>query len=285
MKKIKEMLIVFMFIISVSAVAAPQGHPLSDIWDNSYPFTFGELLIASGGISTTTITANGAVNAGNIVVPPIGDIKVGGIKLSSATLDMDTGKITNLGVPTVDTDAATKKYVDDEINTNTPGIIWAKNGNDIFYTAGFVAIGTNVPTAMLEVKSIVGKMGIVLDTSSQTSDWNYGMIVKATRDNTKAFAVTGVTDKFVVYGNGKIVFPANKVYISESIGCEYTDHSCAPTRDLGKHSFCALGEYHHDGSHSAWCSVVYDEANDKWILKAGKDNPVDGGVSCKAYCI
>ena len=31
-----------------------------------------------------------------------------------------TNKITNLGLPTLDTDAATKKYVDDEIVANVP---------------------------------------------------------------------------------------------------------------------------------------------------------------------
>jgi len=194
MKKIKEMLIVFMFIISVSAVAAPQGHPLSDIWDNSYPFTFGELLIASGGISTTTITANGAVNAGSI--------EVGSVTLNSATLDMGTGKITNLGVPTVDTDAATVGYVNDKVSSVITSQ-WTKTPNYLYYTDTNVGIGTTAPTAMLEIKSVKDGIGIVVDTRSQIDDWKYGLIIKATRNNTKAFAViNGTSDKFVVYGDG-----------------------------------------------------------------------------------
>ena len=272
------MLIVFMFIISVSAVAAPQGHPLSDIWDNSYPFTFGELLIASGGISTTTITANGAVNAGSI--------EVGSVTLNSATLDMGTGKITNLGVPTVDTDAATVGYVNDKVSSVITSQ-WTKTPNYLYYTDTNVGIGTTAPTAMLEIKSVKDGIGIVVDTRSQIDDWKYGLIIKATRDNTKAFAVTnGTSDKFVVYGNGKIVFPANNVYFSDALGCHYNDHNCFPTSlELGKRSFCAIGEVHHDGQHSAWCSVRYDSSLDQWYLEAGKDNAQDGGISCKAFCI
>jgi len=291
MKKIKEMLIVFMFIISVSAVAAPQGHPLSDIMNGETPLTLGGLLTAQAGITSSTfvnantITATGKVTAGSI--------EVGSVTLNSATLDMGTGKITNLGVPTDDTDAATVGYVNDKVSsviasqwTSVIASQWTKTSNYLYYTSTNVGIGTTAPTAMLEIKSVKEGIGIVVDTSSQTNDFKYGLIVKATRDNTKAFAVTdGTSDKFVVYGSGKIVFPANKVYISDSIGCEYAENNCILTENLGKHSFCALGEYYNDKADLVRCNIVYSESDDKWTLKVEKVDPYDGIVSCKAYCI
>lgn len=203
MKKIKEMLIVLMFVISVSAVVAPQGHPLSDIILGASPLTLGEALTAPGITSSTFVNANTVTATGKVTA---GSIEMNGV------LDMKTNKITNLGAPTSDTDAATKKYVDDEINANTPGIIWAKSSTGIVsYKDGPVAIGTDtIPSGVnlnvvggVKVKPADGITGFNLDTASYTTDWKYGMIIKATRDNTKAFAVTdGTTDKFVVYGNG-----------------------------------------------------------------------------------
>ena len=64
------------------------------------------------------------------------------------SLDMNGGKISNLGTPVNAGDATTKSYVDGSVS----GLVssqWTTSGSNIFYTTGNVGIGTNNPSGSL----------------------------------------------------------------------------------------------------------------------------------------
>ena len=178
-----------MFIISVSAVVAPQGHPLSDIMNGETPLTLGGLLTAQVGITSSTfvnantITATGKVTAGSIDV--------------NGVLDMKTNKITNLATPTSsspDTDAATKGYVNDQIvayvAANPVVSIWSLDaGNNIYLTDNtqFVGIGTSSPAYRLHVYNgdLNVQNGKILITSV-----NSGELLKIQKSSSDILKVT-----------------------------------------------------------------------------------------------
>ena len=71
----------------------------------------------------------------------------------SGPINMGTSKITNLGTPTVNTDATTKLYVDNLVGALTSSQ-WITSGSNIYYnvTNGKVGIGTTSPTERLHIE-------------------------------------------------------------------------------------------------------------------------------------
>ena len=66
----------------------------------------------------------------------------------SGNLVMSGNLITGLGAPLSDSDAATKKYVDDKASVATT---WLKNDPDIYYDAGNVGVGTSAPSSIFHI--------------------------------------------------------------------------------------------------------------------------------------
>ena len=102
-----------------------------------------------------------------------------GTSAMSGNLDMGGNGITNLSAPGSDSDAATKKYVDDKANVATT---WLKNDPDIYYNTGNVGIGTTTPQEKLHVNGTI-KAGesisttgslLLVDTHSSGSTTNIG---------------------------------------------------------------------------------------------------------------
>jgi|GEM_PF-4346986 len=66
----------------------------------------------------------------------------------SGNINMGGNSITNLATPSGAQDAATKNYVDTQINSNS---VWTVNGGDVYRSSGNVGIGTNTPDNPLTV--------------------------------------------------------------------------------------------------------------------------------------
>jgi hypothetical protein len=116
------------------------------------------------GLTTTA----GSVTAADTVLSSIGKL-VGNINAVSSAqsnyvlkagdtmsgaLAMGTNQITGLGAPTTDSDAATKKYVDDGLGAINSSQ-WTTAGADIYYNTGNVGIGTLAPASKLHVSGTI----------------------------------------------------------------------------------------------------------------------------------
>ena len=161
------MLIVLMFVVSVSAVAALQGHPLNEInaagtalWNMP-----GSLNV--NDIKTTKLSATGTSLF-------TGNVKINGI------LDMDNNEITGILMKTspLDTDAVNVGYVKFhyDVLANNPSLnFWGLDaGNNIHLTdnAQFVGIGTGNPSYKLHVKDgdLNVQNGKILITSANSGE-------------------------------------------------------------------------------------------------------------------
>ncbi|WPU64936.1 hypothetical protein [Peredibacter starrii] len=78
-----------------------------------------------------------------------------GASAMTGDLQMGGNQITGLGAPGADTDAATKKYVDDAVAGVSVGggSQWTTNGTAIHYNTGRVGVGTATPSTLLEVST------------------------------------------------------------------------------------------------------------------------------------
>ncbi|MCM2351478.1 MAG: hypothetical protein NDI69_15755 [Bacteriovoracaceae bacterium] len=118
---------------------------------------------ALGSNLTGLDATNGAITSADTVLSSIGKL-IGNVAVVSTAqsnyllksgdtmtgnLQMGGNALTGLAVPSGDTDAATKKYVDDV--TAAGSSKWTKSVNDIYYTLGNVGIGTSSPSSMLDV--------------------------------------------------------------------------------------------------------------------------------------
>lgn len=84
-------------------------------------------------------------------------------------IDMSSGRITNLPVPTEPDDVARKSYVDSVMAAADDGD-WTISGNDIYRTTGNVGIGTPSPEARLHIKAIpLSRTGIKLESGTTTN--------------------------------------------------------------------------------------------------------------------
>ncbi|WP_408097913.1 beta strand repeat-containing protein [Peredibacter sp. HCB2-198] len=102
-------------------------------------------------LTTDTIPqAVGKLNAyiGALSTSQAGYLPLNGSSAMTGDLQMGNNQITGLGAPGADTDAATKKYVDDEV---TAASKWLSSSSDIYFDTGKVGIGTNAPTATLQI--------------------------------------------------------------------------------------------------------------------------------------
>ncbi len=104
------------------------------------------LLVAFNKIVGNANTLSGAVDT--LAANQVNYLEKGGGSMTG-DLVMSGNLVTGLGVPSNDSDAATKQYVDEQTALNASK--WTENVNDIYYNDGNVGIGTDTPAARLAV--------------------------------------------------------------------------------------------------------------------------------------
>lgn len=145
-------------------------------------------------------TTNGPITSADTVLSSIGKM-IGNLAIVSSAqsnyvlksgdtmtghLQMGGFSVTGLGEPSGNTDAATKKYVDDVALAGSSK--WTKNVNDISYTLGNVGIGTSEPGAKLHVGSTInsvlngGFMGSAVFSGTGAGGANKGLFVVGSSD-------------------------------------------------------------------------------------------------------
>ncbi|MCM2351457.1 MAG: hypothetical protein NDI69_15650 [Bacteriovoracaceae bacterium] len=132
-------------------------------------------------------------------------LKAGGTM--SGNLLMGGNNVTGLAAPLLDTDAATKLYVDTKAAEASK---WTKNVNDIYYNTGNVGIGTTTPQSSLHVAS--GQIQIPFGTATTPAiafagDTDTGIFAQWADE--MSLAVNGV-EKLRVNG-GNTIFYDNPV--------------------------------------------------------------------------
>ena len=97
---------------------------------------------AAGSIlSSDTVLSSIGKLTGNIEGVKNDYVKKDGTSVMEGNLNLDSNKIVNLSDPVDDQDAATKKYIDDEIIAVSH---WEKTGTDLSYLEGQVSVGTKM---------------------------------------------------------------------------------------------------------------------------------------------
>jgi len=141
-----------------SAAVANIGNNATDLSQNSsIPSCANneKLQMSAGPIYTFTCVTDQSTDASKLPL-------AGGTM--SGVIDMGANKISNMAQPTVAQDAATKKYVDDEITNNS---VWSKVGSDAYRVAGNVGIGTSTISDKLHVVGAVrSTLGVKYEDSN-----------------------------------------------------------------------------------------------------------------------
>ncbi|WP_408097911.1 beta strand repeat-containing protein [Peredibacter sp. HCB2-198] len=155
-----------------------------------------------------------------------------GTSAMTGDLQMGNNQITGLGAPGADTDAATKKYVDDEIaNAALSGgsSQWTTTGANISYSTGNVGIGTTTPTATLHVKKTGIEAGIELESDTASSavtlrSTNTGVDYQMISDTIGRFIIADLNTeniRMAILNNGNVgigtVTPGTKLTVSGDI--------------------------------------------------------------------
>ena len=132
---------------------------------------------------TNTQTTNIAANASAISTIQGDYFKKDGTVAASGNFNLNGNKITSLGAPTADTDASTKKYVDDEVSAvSSP---WTDTGGtDVYITGKLVGIINTTPQFNLDV---LGDMRV----SNQTIAGDYGFVAKSSGE-IKTYNTVGI---------------------------------------------------------------------------------------------
>ena len=137
--------------------------------------------IVDGSIATIDIAAS-AITSSTIADNAVGDdqldkenISLTGFASPTATLDMNNNVISNVGTPTADFDAVTKKYVDSQLTTSLTPLATTTTSGTIVLAGALTGTATNVLLAAESVSSTT-----IVDGSIATIDIAASAITSST---------------------------------------------------------------------------------------------------------
>ena len=209
----------------------------------------------------------------------------------AANLDAQTNKITNLGAPTANNDAATKTYVDTEITSATSGI---SSPSFTATASGSLSDGTKVivksdgTVAAVTGSSVTDNVGTAVDYESGEAsrvacafDANAGKVVVAYKDETNSSygtAIVGtVSGNAVSFGTAVVFNSANTNWISVaydanaqkvviSYDTAFNGTAIVGTVSGTSISFGTAVEYQPDNNGVERTKIVYDSNAQKVVI-------------------
>jgi len=158
----------------------------------------------NGNVSTTgTLNVDGATTLADVTID------------AASTIDMGANKVTNVADPTVDQDAATKKYVDDEVTAASQFDIAGDTGTDT------VTVGTDTLTFSGTANEIVTAVTDNEVTISLPNDVTIGNNLTVTGDLTVNGTTTTVNSTTVTIDDPVYTIGTNTVDDNKDRGTEF----------------------------------------------------------------
>ena len=185
-------------------------------------------------VTGTTITSSWAnTTLSDIATALTGSVAADGQTPVTGSINMGTNKITNLGAPTLSTDAATKNYVDTA--TGAFGTIATQNANAVNITGGTVA-NTTISNSV----SVSDTIGNVRNLPVQSKTTSYTLLAA---DNGQVISITtgGIVVPASVFSAGQSVSVYNNSGSSQTITTTGVTVTQAGTGLTGNRTLNAYG--------------------------------------------